>query len=441
MATVNFLYRSKRPQAPLNIRLLFRVDKDDYVIGSKTKLIVEKTYWKKKHSTNSKVPLIRNKQVEVNSELQRIENHVLNALQKTDLSVVDKKWLTQQINEYYNPPKARNTPNGTVTYWMDKIVEDAHLRENAKGGIGIGKSRINSYNRLKKLFLEFQGDNTFQVKDIDKLKFESFKKWLLGKKTYSPTYVYKKVADLKTVCIEARANGVLTSPELNDIKTKTISAYDDDMDVIVLTNSDIDKIEKAHLIKDAHINARKWLILACYTGQRGQALTKRIIAENFHRYGENYIIQIKQIKGNKKVTIPVLPKVREIYESGLPYTVSTQKLNKHFKEVGEIANVNNLVMGRKQDKNTKRGVKKLRPKYEYISTHIGRRTFASNHYGQLPTAIIMKVTGHSKESTLLTYINKADDTHVDVFFDYYNTLPSEEIRQSSLKVIKNDTAS
>jgi len=81
----------------------------------------------------------------------------------------------------------------------------------------------------------------------------------------------------------------------------------------------------------------------------------------------------------------------------------------------------------------KRGVKKLRPKHNYISTHIGRRSFASNHYSELPTPIIMQVTGHKKESTFLTYINQSDDSHIEAFLEYYK---KEEKKESKLTIVK-----
>ena len=159
--------------------------------------------------------------------------------------------------------------------------------------------------------------------------------------------------------------------------------------------------------------------------------------------GNNLIIKFKQEKGNKPVIIPVLPKVKEIYDNGLPYPISIQKLNKYFKEIGKIAKLNEMVMGRIQDKETKRGIKKLRPKYKYLSTVIGRRSFASNHYGKIPTPLLMRVTNHSKESTFLTYINQTDDSHIESFMDFYKTIEVNKTEKGQLKIVRdnNDTKS
>lgn len=438
MATVNFLYRSTKDKAPLTLRLLFRHKGKDFVFSSRTKYEVEKNYWNKKHFNNSKDAEIKVKQAKVTSDLLKIENHVLDKFKTiSDIEIINKEWLKNLIHLFYYPINT-NQQSELVIDVIENIIKTAHIRDNGKGGVGIGKCRINSYKRLSELFKEFQKGYNYTVPQLDKNVFEAFKKWLLDDKKFSPTYSFKKLSDLKTVCKDARSNGIETSPELNDIKTRQVSAYDDDMDVITLTLSDIKKIEKVKLINDAHINARKWLILACYTGQRGQALTTRIKKENFEKRGSNLVIKIRQKKGNKSVIIPVLPKVKEIYERGMPYTISMQKLNKHFKEIGKIAGIDNLVMGRiieTKIKGEKRGVKKLRPKYKYMSTHIGRRTFASLHYGKIPTPIIMRVTGHSKESTFLGYINQTDDSHIDTFLEFYEK--SSEIENNNLKLVKN----
>ncbi|MDO9260834.1 MAG: hypothetical protein Q7U08_02695, partial [Flavobacteriaceae bacterium] len=210
------------------------------------------------------------------------------------------------------------------------------------------------------------------------------------------------------------------------------------------TLEEIEKIENAHLSNEALINARKYLILLCFTGQRAGDIIK-ITSSNFKKTANKEVIELIQQKTNTKVEIPILPKVRAIYNSGLPYKVSTQKLNKYFKEIGIIAEIDTPVMGRiieeseNKDEKKKRGVKKIRPKHEYISTHIGRRTFCSLHDDVLPRPLVMKVSGHKKESSYLMYLNKTDDSHIDAFLEYYKKEEIKEKKKTKHRGIKNRT--
>jgi len=429
MATIKFILQSKKDNAPIYLRLSLGRGKD---IFRKTGLSINPNNW----STTTGLPKQSNStNKNITSNLRKLENHVFDKL--NDAKEINGDWLFNQIELFFERITENNT-SSLVTDTIKNIVDTAHTRDNGKGGVGLSTCRINAYKRLSELFKDFQGNKNYTIPQLDKTVFDDFKKWMLATKNYSPTYSFKKLSDLKTVCRDARSNGIETSSELNDIKTKQVSAYDDDMDVIIITPEEIEKIENTTLTSNALINARKWLILACYTGQRGQSLTTRIKEENFEKYGADLVIKIRQKKGNKSVIIPVLPKVKEIYDNGLPYTISMQKLNKHFKEIGKLAKLNDLVMGRitEVEEGKKRGVKKLRPKHEYISTHIGRRTFASNHYGKIPTPIIMKVTGHSKESTFLGYINQTDDSHIDTFLDFYKTKELKARKEPQMEVIR-----
>ena len=436
MATIKFILQSNSDNAPIYLRLSLNRQKS---IKRKTGLNINPKDWSK---TTGLPKQNNSSNKNLTTDLRKLSTIILDNLNNASIQGIEVSggWLIHKLYFYYNP-SIKKKQSELVTDNIQHIIDTAHTRDNAKKGIGLSLCRINAYKRLKTLFTEYQGDINYKIKELDKSKFEDFKIWLLDDKSYSQTYSLKKLSDLKTVCKDARSKGVEVYSQLNDIKVKQVSAYDDDMDVIILTPSEIEKIEKAELPTNALINARKWLILACYTGQRGQALTTRIKTDNFEQYGNDLIIKIKQKKGNKAVIIPVLPKVKDIYENGMPYIVSTQKLNKHFKQIGKIAKIDDMIVGRiieaseNNGEKRKRGSKKLRPKYDYISTHIGRRTFASNHYGKIPTPIIMRVTGHSKESTFLTYINQTDNSHIDTFLEYYKTKEKTE-KKIKLKVIK-----
>ncbi len=433
MATINFKLQSKSENAPIYLILSAGRGK---TLFRKTGISINSKDW----SSKTGLPLQNNpSNKNLSTQLKKLETFVFDKLNNTSSQGVEVSgdWLTHNIDLYFGRI-ADNNKSELVADNIQHIINTAHTRDNGKNGIGLSKCRVNSYKRLKTLFNEFQDNNNFKIKELDQSLFDSFKAWLLDTKSFAPTYALKKLSDLKAVCKDARKNGIETSTQINDIKTKQVSAYDDDMDVIILTPHEIEKVENTELPSKALINARKWLILACYTGQRGEDLTTRIKESNFEQYGNDLIIKITQQKGNKAVIIPVLPKVKEIFENEMPYIVSTQKLNKHFKTIGELAKIDTPTMGRIIEATKtkgKRGIKKLRPKYKYISTHIGRRTFASNHYGKIPTPIIMRVTNHSKESTFLTYINQTDNSHIDTFLDFYKAKEKTE-KKAKLKVLK-----
>ena len=45
-------------------------------------------------------------------------------------------------------------------------------------------------------------------------------------------------------------------------------------------------------------------------------------------------------------------------------------------------------------------------KWELVSSHIGRRSFATNYYGKIPTVFLKYATGHKTEEMFLKYIGK-----------------------------------
>ena len=277
-----------------------------------------------------------------------------------------------------------------VVKWIKHIIENSHTMPNQKKQKGLSKNRIKSYKSLLVKFQKYQEYNrgkNYNIIDIDKKFFSNFETWLLTNEKYSASTSTKFLTDLQKV-VRVASNEIEISKDFNSIKFQKVETYDDDMDVITLNENEIERIHNLDLQKEALINARKWLILSIFTGQRGTTLVERINQKNFHSYGNEYKIELKQIKGNKKVYIPVLPPVKKIFEEGLPYKISTQKLNQYIKTICKLAEINEMVMGNKRNKETNRNEKKLRPKYEYISTHTGRRTFATIHYNKIPTPIL-----------------------------------------------------
>ena len=422
MATVNFLYRSTKDKANLHLRLLYRYNDSDFVFGANTKFEVLKEYWNKQHKKKSKDIDISNRQTEVNNELNKIENHVLNAFNTVSTDEVNKEWLQTQIDYYYNPPQeAEALPTGLLKYF-DYFIEAK------KNEITIGTQR--KYNVTKHLLERYQKTKSTQIKiaDVnDKFKID-FENYCL-KNNYALNSISKDLRTIKTVCNHARYNGLSISYQLDKIKTpqhKTEKIY--------LTFEELTKIENIdkRRLNDNYDNAKDWLIISAYTGQRisdFMRFDKSMIRHEKNKQGIlKPFIEFTQVKTNKVMTVALHPKVIEILEKRndeFPKPISDTKYNLYIKQVCRIAGITDVIKGSrltdinnedKTEKKTKNKdeVKQFRKeigmykKWELVTSHIGRRSFATNFYGTIPTTYLINVTGHSTEAMFLNYLGKSN---------------------------------
>ena len=107
-----------------------------------------------------------------------------------------------------------------------------------------------------------------------------------------------------------------------------------------------------------------------------------------------------------------------------PYGISAQLFNRQIKQICQIAGINEMVSGYKLCPKTRRKKLGTHPKSSIISSHDLRRSFATNYFGKIEAPILMQITGHSKESTFLSYIGSQvnKDTYADAFMKVAVTL-------------------
>jgi integrase len=437
MATVNFMYRSTKDKANLHLRLLYRFNDIDFVIGVNTKFEINKNDWFGHHCEvkankvkgikeikikGTKEPSIVNKRLEVKTELNKIENHVLYAFNSVNTDEVSKEWLQTQIDFYYNPPKeAEQLPTELLKYF-DYFIE---VKKNE---ITIGTQK--KYNVTKHLLERYQNtlNHKIKISEInDKFKID-FENYCL-KNNYALNTISKDLRTIKTVCNHAKYNGITTSHQLDRIKTpqhKTEKIY--------LTFEELQKIENIdkRRLNDNYDNAKDWLIISCYTGQRISDFMR--FDKSMIRYEKNKqgilkpFIEFTQVKTNKVMTVALHPKVIEILEKrndDFPKPISDPKYNLFIKQVCRIAGITDKIKGSKltdlnkeeeieKKPKTKDDVKQFRKevgmfkKWELITSHIGRRSFATNFYGTIPTTYLINVTGHSTEAMFLNYLGKSN---------------------------------
>jgi len=405
MATINFLYRSTRSKANLHLRLLFRFNDKDFVIGANTQLEVSKEYWSKQHKKKSKNIEISNRQVETNNELNTIENHILKSFNSINPDIVNKEWLKTEIDNYYNPPQqAKKLPTELLKYF-DLFIE--HKKNK------ISNSSIKRYNAVKQLLNRYQKgiSKPILITDVNKDFQINFEKYCL-KNNYALNTIGKAISIIKTACTDAKDNQLEVSYQLDKIKPKYAK-----VDKIYLTFEELEKIEAIdkNKLNESLENTKDWLIISCYTGQRVSDFM-RFTNDMIRIEDGKHLIEFTQKKTGKIMTVPLHSKVLEILNkrNGMfPYAISDQKYNDYIKIVCELAELNKLEKGSKlKETKPKSGIYRketgMYKKFDLVTSHIGRRSFATNFYGTIPTSYLIYVTGHSTEVMFLNYIGKSN---------------------------------
>jgi integrase len=344
------------------------------------------------------------------------------------------EWLQLHIDIFNN--KTPVVELDILTNYIQKYINDAPYKQNQKKETGLSAGRVQNIKLFKNTILRYEAETlkskSIIIKDINLQFVEKFKLWLFDQK-YSVNYVGKNINNLKTVCFDASKNDIETAKQLKNIKS--ISEKKASEQIITLSEQEQDKIKDAILLRKALVNARKWLLLGCLIGQRGGDLLN-ITANNIKDINGIKIIELKQQKTGKLVAIPLLPDALEIVESGLPYKISLVKFNEYLKDICKIAELNEPTTAKVKVTSRNPLQMETKAKYNFISSHVCRRSFATNFYGRIPTPVLMNITAHGTEKVFLAYIGKTTYDNAYQMLEYFSKLAPRP-KTAQLEVIHN----
>jgi len=329
------------------------------------------------------------------------------------------------MGDYNDKNVANVRDQGILLTQISNYIKQAPLRRlKRSGSLGLSNNSIRNLKRFYYLIQEFESDfgQSIMLDTIDHMLVNAFKEWLLTEKEYSLNNAGLQLKLLKMICKEAERMSINVNPYTRHIESFTQKSKDR-----VLQTISFEEIKKIKTIRDLPStleNTRKWILIGLYVGQRVSDL---LALKPFQlRFIENGVyIDINQQKTDKYVTVGVVDKeVIQILKKNFPYPISAQLFNRQIKQVCQIAGINDMVSGYKLCPKTKRKRLGTHPKYSLISSHDLRRSFATNYFGKIETPILMQITGHSKESTFLSYIGTQvnKDTYADAFMKIATTL-------------------
>ena len=406
MASIYLLIQSKKNPAVIYVRLR---DGRTLDIKAKTNYHIDPVNWDDAEQRPTKKAMKLIDFANLDTDLVTLKNNLLKEYNKSKgVKVVDALWL----KDFVNPPQVEEKQTDKLVDYIDTFIE---FKKN-----DVKSSTITKCNVIKHLLQRYQKHtkSILYIRDIDTKFKMDFEKYCISV-GYAPNTTSRNIRFVKTFCRHAKSNGVETHHQLDSIKAKYYK-----VDNIYLNEVEIKKIEdiKISELTDGLENARDWLLISCFCGQRVSdflRFDKSMIRYEKNKAGElKPLIEFTQVKTEKMMTIPLHSKIMEIlkkYDGNFPRKISDQKYNEHIKNVCEKAKINEPIHGVLFDKDKKEKIEQDYPKWKFVSSHIGRRSFASNNYGIIPTSYLIYITGHSSEVLFLTYLGKSNkDTAVEI---------------------------
>lgn len=278
---------------------------------------------------------------------------------------------------------------------MDEFIANIGNRINSNGEV-ISKGRVANYKRLVGDFKRFESERgvEYRTEEMNAKTVGAFLDWLRIDRNLAPNTLQSRMKMLRAMLAGIAKNHSLHT-DYKDARVKG-----EVVEHIVLSDSEMDMMMNYDTRDNPRLdNVRRLFIIGITTGLRFSDFTHVKLE---HIAGG--ILSIHQQKTGSMVQIPIHPMLQEIIDDGnMPKPISNQRFNVYLRELAQFAGVDSPV----EVKTVQGGVRKTKfvPKYELVSSHICRRSFASRLYRLgINPKIIMKLTGHKQLSTFMSYI-------------------------------------
>lgn len=421
-------YRIKKNNDWNSIFIRFREGYSlDYEIS--TKLKSPKDRW-----SQSKQCLLSTESVDytsINTKLKELQLFIYKEFEnsKLDNTIISNNWFKEKVNVFFERETGNKDTDNSLffTDYIKSFIELSH-KKKSRNNTPIKKRTIQHYNTTLNKISAFQEYSKKKLL-INQISIEfhgDFIEYLENEQKLNSNTIGGYIDDIKLFCSNAdkKRLDVLCDYKFSEFYTPSNKTND-----VYLKEEEINLIYNEVFEDDYLDNARDWFIIGLWTGLRVSdllCLTKENLNGDFIKQ-ENY-------KTGCQVIVPIHEQVKAILNKRngeFPRKLSDQKFNDYIKVVSKKAGITDLVKGAKMDKLTieKDGKQKTIyrkkigefPKYELVSSHICRRSFASNLYGKLPSSVIMNLTGHKTESQFNKYIKITSKEHAETLQKHWGS--------------------
>ncbi|WP_375180883.1 tyrosine-type recombinase/integrase [Chryseobacterium sp.] len=446
LASIRYLLKSTKNPASLYIR--FRAGRKIDLVAA-TGFHIDPKHWSNAKQSMKNIveqTLIINdldnsnkmRYEKLNNSLRKLKDFVIESFNHSQIDgdIIDKTWLENNLIKCFNRPinDGADTKIFFVPY-IELFIEKAPTRIRKKTNKPVSVETIKAYKATLTKILAFEEykNTKLKYKDLNLNFHREFMDFLNTIQKLDLKTVGNYIKNVKAIARQAMLEGLPVHEEINHQEffrttSKTKAIY--------LTEQEINKIFKYDFSNNERLSrVRDLLIIGLWTGQRIRDF-KNIKASDI----KDGYIEITTSKTGMDVAIPLHDHVIEIlkkWDGNFPTPLSDQKFNKYVKEVGEKVGLTYLVSGSRINPETKRKEEGEFPKYELISSHICRRSFATNHYGKLPTHTIMAITGHQSEKEFMGYIQTTPKEHAEQMRNFWKKRAEENnFEEVKLRIMK-----
>jgi len=367
---------------------------------------------------------------EFNNQLEALDNYVRNEYENSKLKsvTVNSKWLKEKIDFFFNRETDNVEVNETLFFssYIEKFIKASH-KKKTRSNVPVSKKTIQHYTTTKNkviAFEKFKG-NRILLNSVNIDFHTEFIDFLENEQYLNPNTIGGYVDDIKLFCSNASKKG-LDLP--NDYRLSEFYSPSNKTRDIYLNEEEINKIYNGKFEFDYLDNARDWFIIGLRTGFR----VSDFLELSTNNIKDGYIEKTTK-KTEFPVIIPLHNQVKEILKKRngeFPRKITDQRFNDFIKKVSKEVGIKKIVEGSKmteisvKDENEKEKIihrKKFGkyPKYELVSSHVCRRSFATNLYGKIDTLTIMKITGHKTEKQFLEYIKITPKEYAEKLKDFW----------------------
>jgi len=432
MAKFNLYLKDRNSDGPTAVYLYIRSKNErlKYYTGQS----IEPRFWDFENQKAVKVkhaPEFNSTLLDIQSKAEIVTNRL-----KVELkNIPSPEQIRDELNKIYNVDKLeikQETDKKDFMSFFAHVMEQTKIRSNSKTNKPLAATTTKAFKQTLRVLTEFQSKKKFKLEfeNIDRDFYDSFKNYMEKELQFSVNTIGKHIKQIKTVLNEATELGINTNLRY---KAKHFKVITEDVNNIYLNESELMDLRNLDLSKNERLaKVRDLFLIGCWTGLRFSDFTRLTVESITNDEEGNHYFNITTQKTETEVSIPIFPELMPVLNQyggiknlSLPKGISNQKMNEYLKELAEKVESLNVPFVKDM---TKAGIKLTsnKMKWELISTHTARRSFATNMFNRQPehVSLIKSITGHKTDEEFYKYIKMKPEGKAKLFRQkFFNPSP------------------